>query len=828
MITCYICSAASADTAGYFQHLKTSHFSFNQPSIFKCVQTDCMRDFQEFKSFKKHMQKKHEPFIARNQIANNSTNVAEIFRNHAEANALNSEVDESENPDMEIDSDSTTTVNTAEIRSNMTKSAAMFLAQLHANNAVNRKTVQTVIEGLNETLLSGALLDLKREVLKVMQNANCDETTVHNILDIFNICSSPFDMLDTEHKRLKYYEENGFYTPPIEYTIDSRLEFIPSAGNIELKEVSYRGQYVTLFNTLKKMLSLPGSLKTVLDHIANLKSSNVFQNIIQGAFWKKKEQAFAGKIVMPLLIYFDDFTYDNPLGSHKGKMGAVYYTIACLPQELQAKLEHLYLAMLFKAEDRQKFGNLKTFSPLISELTLLEKSGIEICCAEYPDPVTIYFSVALIIGDNLGLHGILGFTECFNSHICCRFCKAPKAVFQKSFSIDPKYCRTIEGYESDILLSDPSLTGIKELCVFNEIPSFHVIENTAVDVMHDFYEGVCRYVMAVLILKLMSKGFFTLDKLNTRISSFDYGPQEISNKPAYIKIEKMKNYNLGLTASEMIFLVRYFGVMVGDLVPKENQEWKIYLRLRQISNIIMSRVVTDDNANLLDVLVSELSEIFYNDFKEHLRFKFHVLCHYGEIMKSVGPVVNIWCMRFEGKHKEIQSAAKISSNRKNTPLSLAIAQQLKLNYVLLSNKGYRSKSLSVSEGHPIGYDEVQKYNSHELLENSHLIDIKWTSINNFTYFKGSFVMTGHNETKDLPLFSEVIKIIFSNSEKIFFVCKRFKTKAWIDHIHAFKILPVKTDVPLTIIAFDDLCSNEPLHARYFYDGMKYIVLRNYA
>lgn len=39
------------------------------------------------------------------------------------------------------------------------------------------------------------------------------------------------------------------------------------------------------------------------------------------------------KIALPLLIYFDDFEVDNPLGSHAGihKLGGVYVSLPFLP-----------------------------------------------------------------------------------------------------------------------------------------------------------------------------------------------------------------------------------------------------------------------------------------------------------------------------------------------------------------------------------------------------------------------------------------------------------------------------------------------------------------
>lgn len=65
---------------------------------------------------------------------------------------------------------------------------------------------------------------------------------------------------------------------------------------------------------------------------------------------------------------------DNITGSHAGdhKLGALYYTIACLPQEYLSKLENIFLACLFLS-DNKIHGNENLFRPVIQDLIDLEK-----------------------------------------------------------------------------------------------------------------------------------------------------------------------------------------------------------------------------------------------------------------------------------------------------------------------------------------------------------------------------------------------------------------------------------------------------------------------
>lgn len=103
------------------------------------------------------------------------------------------------------------------------------------------------------------------------------------------------------------------------------------------------------------------------------------------------------------------------------KLGAVYISIPCLTTELISSLENIFLALLFKTDNKQIFGNFETFKNLIAELNFLETDGITININNTEHQV--FFSLGLILGDNLGMHSILGFSESFMAKFPCRFCK---------------------------------------------------------------------------------------------------------------------------------------------------------------------------------------------------------------------------------------------------------------------------------------------------------------------------------------------------------------------------------------------------------------------
>lgn len=47
--------------------------------------------------------------------------------------------------------------------------------------------------------------------------------------------------------------------------------------------------------------------------------------------------------------------------------------------------------------------------------------------------------------------------------------------------------------------------------------------------------------------------------------------------------------NVKQSASEMLILVRYFGLIIGDFVPIEEPVWALYITLHKVLDIIRGR-----------------------------------------------------------------------------------------------------------------------------------------------------------------------------------------------------------------------------------------------
>lgn len=242
-----------------------------------------------------------------------------------------------------------------------------------------------------------------------------------------------------------------------------------------------------------------------------------------------------------------------------------------------------------------------------------------------------------------------------------------------------------ESYESDLLKNCPRLTGIKKSSIFNSVLNFHITTNVSFDIMHDILHGVSNYdLRSILYHFIFVKRYFTLDTLNARIQRFHFGPNKDLNKPPEFCMHDVKSkLALKCLATKMLTLLRFLGLMIGDLIEEGDQYWALYKTLRSILDIILSPRVVRSYAIELKRLIENLLTL-YHEFFGNLKPKFHNMVHYPTFMLINGPLVNFWTMRFESRHRPLKSVIVSISSSLNLLVSVAIRETLKM-YSMFNN-----------------------------------------------------------------------------------------------------------------------------------------------
>ena len=60
------------------------------------------------------------------------------------------------------------------------------------------------------------------------------------------------------------------------------------------------------------------------------------------------------------------------------------------------------------------------------------------------------------------------------------------------------------------------------------------------------------------------------------------------------------------------------------------------------------------------------------------------MLHYTKLLSLLGPLVRIWCMRFEAEHQILLAYARNCKNKINIPYSIATKHQLEMTYYFIA------------------------------------------------------------------------------------------------------------------------------------------------
>ena len=216
-----------------------------------------------------------------------------------------------------------------------------------------------------------------------------------------------------------------------------------------------------------------------------------------------------------------------------------------------------------------------------------------------------------ICGDNLGSHGIGGFTENFStSAYFCRYCLVQRSTFRENPSVivdirNPEnYNESVQACGADQGRSETQ--GIKRSSLFNDLKEFHVCNpGLPPCIGHDLFEVVVSVDLALFISHFVNvKKFFTFDHLNRTIANFKYLSNDGNSKPVSIN---SNGKILGGNAAKNWYLLRLLPFFIGDKIenPKEDVVWNKYLQLRHIVNLVCSPKISDNQIAILKVKVEE-------------------------------------------------------------------------------------------------------------------------------------------------------------------------------------------------------------------------------
>ena len=191
--------------------------------------------------------------------------------------------------------------------------------------------------------------------------------------------------------------------------------------------------------------------------------------------------------------------------------------------------------------------------------------------------------------------------------------------------------------------------GINRTSILEEVPGFSVATGLPLDIMHDLFDGVVHYELKLFLLYCTSNNFFSIETLNNRLGSYDFG---VEDKPSLIDRLSLDHPNkkFSQSAAQMITLVRNLPMLIADKIPEGDTNWYSMLTLIKICQVALSPLHSFDTVPYLRVLVEEKLHLYSRLYPtSNMKLKMHHMVHYPSQIERFGPLLHSWTMRHEAK-----------------------------------------------------------------------------------------------------------------------------------------------------------------------------------
>lgn len=476
--------------------------------------------------------------------------------------------------------------------------------------------------------------------------------------------------LSSEHKLKSVLEKEDLLTLPEKKIFGEEQVQVGTSLKIQKKEVTIMPMKVDI----KRFLSRPRVIDAILENQDNLeKNGSSINHFLTASRWKTIIKLFKGKTVIPIFIYNDDYGPDDGLSPHSksNKVSGYYYKFPTLPESIASRLDCIFVAMLAKTIDIKSAGANKLLQILVDELKPLEDRGVQI------GQKNIYITPVILVGDNMALNLNLGIHG-HSGNYFCRFCYMPKADTGTSCVEDPHLIRTHEHYLMCIneINNRGNVYGILFETQLNKLRSFHFSSSLVADIMHDLFSGIFVYSLIELLKKAIESKKFTLVAFNKAKRDFDYGQRDKAYVIEDITPNHLKHCTIRSHAREIWTLIKYLPAIISKLLNANCPLRKFAGMMSDLLDICLKTSFTEGDLQDMQAKATSFNREFLRLFntsenRRNLPPKAHYLLHYSRVVRSSGPLKYLWSMRFESKHQECKSYAKVCHSRRNICLSLA-------------------------------------------------------------------------------------------------------------------------------------------------------------
>lgn len=638
---------------------------------------------------------------------------------------------------------------------------------------LNDKQMDNVLK-LSETLI-GNYSSVLNDSLKSHCTFSLSEQT--------KFFCNKFHERNSKLKRIKCLENNPLFVPAEKNTIGvkwkCKIDSTKEIPNHFLEQNEF--SYASIIETIKSMFKRPKFKEVYLSYNLSNKhkcTDGTFFDYCCGAN-AKNCPLFDDPKTIQIDVFADDFEVTSGLKTKTviHNVTGVYFRIRNLPAEYNSRLDNIHLTALVKVQDLKQsdvsFDNV--MKKIVSEIQELQTIGIQLDCG-----MRIMGTMISLIADNLGANGMFGLIKCFNTDGFCRICECAKVQSEKMTLESPELMRSQEKYLDYVEIAKVSENrkeskGIDQYCLFNDLDYFHIFKNYSIDIMHDMNEGVLRVFMKLFFDTLIARKVLSGNDIVRKVRDHVYGLLNQRNKPS--KLMLIKN-NLNQNASQSYTLFTHLPFIFNNEIDKISDIWSLMEMLSKIVQIVFSTKITDRDLTRLNCLIPTfLHGLIGNNVS--LTPKLHNMIHYVTVIRNMGPLIHMWAMRMEAKHRVFTKIANNMNCFKNITETLSTRHQqhaclkddMFVDKVIVSQRKTKlsdSPHFDAYKGSNILDECFEQCDTYDFLK-----------VNALDYRKG-FVLF-HDESV-----FEITEILYVNKE-FFFICCHLKVNEFNENLNSIEI-----------------------------------------
>jgi hypothetical protein len=314
---------------------------------------------------------------------------------------------------------------------------------------VSQAVVQSTVEFTSD-LCSDIVSSIKESTSRTLLAHNVPVEEIRQLEAKFDELSNPFRGLETEGKRRRKIAKSICYVAPESKSLGPSTRSVTVAsGSSQTKFVEDTFQFVPLRKQMKVLLENTCLMAKILE--CKESENRLLRSVLDGTYIKNLPPSDVP--VVWILLFYDDLETANALGPHAviHKLACFYFSIVNVSPKYSSALRNVFLAAVAKTVDVKHYGIDRVTETLLDQFKDLENNLLEVTTDNYTGPVRI--RLCQVTGDNLGLHSLFGFVECFVANFPCRRCCLSLDEVRHAVVVRPDKGRTVEGHTRDVIMT---------------------------------------------------------------------------------------------------------------------------------------------------------------------------------------------------------------------------------------------------------------------------------------------------------------------------------------------------------------------------------------